>query len=540
MTQDKFFDRQYYLDILNRRINSFKDKYRQNIAFLGDELVGKTSIILHFLHRFIDNRVLLLYLDVRSEKFEYFARRFIGVLLYNFLINSGIALKEDLGFLINKSESFIPKTVAKAKSILADLERRKKDALFLELFSLCEGIYQETQKSCVIILDEFHNLEFMRIENLYREWAKILVSQKNTMFLITSSAKSRARKILSEKLSLLFGSFEIIKVEPLDLKTSDEFLQNRIGRLSLDKLLRNFLTSFAGGSPFYLEVLSAALCKIKSQDVTDNPITDHTIIESLQDLLYEETGVLNQRYYNYLRNILEKCINQDYIRILYCICNGHNRIKDMMRTLHKQKKEIVKLLNQLIELDVVDRNGDFFKISDRIFSFWLKFVHQKKTSTLSFDAEAKRQGFRKGISRMIEEFTFNSRKAIVERVEELLHLFENEGVYIGRKKLRLTNFREIKPLKFNYPNLREGLIGRTPDCLWIIAIKDDMLTDEDITDFSKECKRYRQRSQRRIFITPLDVDTNVRLRALEERIWTWNLDNLNLLCDLFNKPEIIL
>ena len=141
---------------------------------------------------------------------------------------------------------------------------------------------------------------------------------------------------------------------------------------------------------------------------------------------------------------------------------------------------------------------------------------------------------------MIKEFLADSNKAIVERVSELLHLFENDGVYIERKRLRLTNFREVKHLKFNRPRLKDGLIGRSGESLWIIAIKNDLLTEEDIAEFSKECKRYRKKLQKRIFISSSEIDTNVRLKALEEKIWPWNLNNLNLLCDLFNKPTIIL
>jgi AAA+ ATPase superfamily predicted ATPase len=100
MIQNKFFDRKYYLDILHKRVKALNEGYRQNIAILGDELVGKTSIILHFLSRLHDNRILPVYLSLRHESLEYFAKRFIGVLLYNFLNNSGINLKEDLNLKI--------------------------------------------------------------------------------------------------------------------------------------------------------------------------------------------------------------------------------------------------------------------------------------------------------------------------------------------------------------------------------------------------------------------------------------------------------
>mgnify|MGYP001769689107 FL=1 len=48
MIKDKFFDRRNYIQILEKRVSSLKEGYRQNIAIIGDENVGKTSIISKF------------------------------------------------------------------------------------------------------------------------------------------------------------------------------------------------------------------------------------------------------------------------------------------------------------------------------------------------------------------------------------------------------------------------------------------------------------------------------------------------------------
>ena len=72
-----------------------------------------------------------------------------------------------------------------------------------------------------------------------------------------------------------------------------------------------------------------------------------------------------------------------------------------------------------------------------------------------------------------------------------------------------------------------------------MAIKTEALTEADIADFSKECKRYHHKLQRKIMITLKEVDPNARLKALEEKIWTWDLNNLNQILDLFSKPRII-
>ena len=165
MIKDKFFDRKNYIQILEKRVSSLKEGYRQNIAIIGDENVGKTSIVAKFLVNFYDPKIIAVYLEVRPESLDGFARRFIGALLYNFLLNSGLPLKEDLTYLISKSSRYIPHTCASINFILHELSRRKKINIVTALFNLSELIHQETGKFTVLFLDEFHNLEEVEVKN---------------------------------------------------------------------------------------------------------------------------------------------------------------------------------------------------------------------------------------------------------------------------------------------------------------------------------------------------------------------------------------
>lgn len=535
MIKDNFFDRKQYLDILGKRIGDLKYGYRQNLAITGDELVGKTSIISKFLNKFYDNQIIILYLEVRPETLTTFSKRFIAVLLYNFLINSGIPLKEELDFLLKKSERFIPKTVEKIKSILGMLAGRNKNNVFVELLLLCEIFHQETGKFCVVILDEFHNLEKMGIKNLYREWSKLLISHKNTMYIIISSMKLKTKMILSKNLSLLFGNFELISVEPFDIKTSERYLEHRLSNSNLNTGLMNFIVHFTAGYPFYLEVIADEVLKSNEDNISMG-----TLVDILEKLLFDTSGILNQRFFNYIKCFLDSPYCNDYISILYLISSGHNKLKDISQILRHTKKELKSRINHLLDLDTITTSGDFLKINDRVFGFWLRFVYQERLRSLTFDAKSQKALFRENIEGMIQEFIFNAQRPVIERMTELLHLFEDEVVQIEKRRLRLNHFREIKPLELNHRSLKEGLIGRSKDSLWIIAFKYDLLTEDDIAEFAKECKKYRHKLQRRIIIALQDIDANARLRALEEKILTWDLNNLNQILDLFSKPRVII
>lgn len=527
--KEKLFGRDYYLDILEKRIINLKDGYRQNITVIGDELVGKTSIIYGLLDKFQDNRIIGIYLEARPESAASFARRFIGVLLYNFLLNSCIPLREDINFLLAKSQNFIPKTTEKIKLILNSIAKRKKSDLFTELLSLCEIVNQETGKFCVVVLDEFHNLESLGFKNLYRDWSRLLIQQKNTLYIITSSLKYRTREILAKNLSLLFGNFEVIQIEPFDTKTSEEYLRLKMDQEALSPGLRDFIVHFTGGYPWYLEIITEALKSSPQENLAD----------ILENLLFESSGVLNQRFSNYIKRLVDLPDNNDCLSILYLISNGNNKIKDIAHILHKQKKEVLQKINHLQQIDAVNRSADFLKINDRVFSFWLRFVYQEKLQSLTFDAKNQKTRFRDKIEGMIQEYITNAQKPLTERMGELLRLFENDMVQIERKKIRLNHFREIKPLEFNIGTLKEGLIGRSSESLWIMAFKEETLTEYDVTEFAKECKKYRHKLQRKIIVTFRDIDTNTRLKALEEKIWAWDLNNLNQILDLFYKPRVI-
>lgn len=530
MKKDNFFDRKEYLDMLEKRIRDLKDGYRQNIAVIGDELIGKTSIIFKFLSKFYDNHIIILYIETRPETLNSFIKRFIGVLLYNFLSNSGIPLREDLDYLMRKSGTYIPQTIKKIKNILSAAHRGKKNNILTELFSLCDTINQETGKFCVLILDEFHNLEGLGIKNLYREWSKLLITQKNILYIIISSLKFKAKTILSKNLSLLFGNFEVITVEPFDIRTSEQYLEQKLYGLNLDIASKNFIIHFTGGQPLYLDVISEAILNQNEKNLS----------EIIEKLIFNSSGILNQRFSNYVKRFLDSKYSNDYVYILYLISSGKNKIKDITHLLRKQKKEIILRINHLLELDTISRNGDFLKINDRVFAFWLKFVYQEKLQALTFDIKNQKEKFRDKIEDMIRDFCLNAEKPIVERMVELLRLFEDEMIEIERKKIRLNHFREIKPLEFNKMGLRDGLICRSQDCLWIMALKNDPLSEDDIAEFAKECKKYRHKLQRKVIITfQDDIDTNTRLKALEEKIWAWDISNLNQVLDFFSKPWVV-
>ena len=529
MQNNKFFDRKAYLDILHKRAIALKDGYRQNIALIGDELVGKTSLIHAFLDSFLDTRFVTVYVEARPETVQALCRRFAGILLYNFLAASGSPLKEDLDFLMEKAAVYIPKTVASARAVIADAERRKKENVFFELLSLPGLLHAETGKFCVLIVDEFQNLECLGVKSLYREWAQRLLSEKTSLYVIASSMPCKAKAILAGELSLLFGNFEVVTVEPFDIPTSIEFLSRRLQGCGAADHVRDLIVYFTGGNPWYLEVIGDALAQSRSVSLTD----------TLEDLLFTTSGVLHQRFAGSLKRFQDSQFSQEYLGILHLVSGGQNKIKEIAHILKKPASIIRQRVSYLVSIDVLRRWGDFLQLTDRVFGFWLKFVYQEKLQSLTFDAVNQKAMFRRNIEQMAQEYIASCSRPVSERIAELLRLFADEKVQIERRKVTLNHFREIKPLGFRGCGLKEGLLCRSLESLWIFGVSHDILSEEDIAEFARECKKYRSKLQQKIIIAMHDIDPNSRLKALEEKVWTWDINNVNQLLDLFSKPRII-
>lgn len=529
MIKSNFFGRQNYLELLKKRIGDLRYGYRQNLAVIGQESIGKTTLLFKFMESFFDSRIILIYLEIRPESVSCFAKRFIGVLLYNFLVNSGLELREDLDFLVEKSQKFIPKTVEKIKLVLTIINRRKKKDVFAQLLSLCEAVYSETGKHCVLIFDEFQNLESMGMKNLYSDWSKQLILSKNNMFILVSSFKNKSKAILSKHLSSLFGNFQEVLVEPFDIKTAKGYIDFKLQGRQLDEGLKDFLVDFTGGSPMCLEIITDAILNSKETSLS----------QLLEGLLFDSLGIFNERFSNCIKRLQDFKNSNDYISILYLIASGRNRLKDISQILRKPKNEIMPRVNFLLELDTITRSADFLKINDRVFGFWLRFVYQERLNSLTFDARNQKTKFRDRIEEIIQEFMAAASRPLLDRMNELLRLFEDETIQLERKKVRLNHFREVKPLEFGGRSLKDGILGRSNDYLWIVAVKQGFLTEEDIIDFMKECKKYKQKPQRRVLVTLNDIDTNARLRAMEEKIWTLDVNNLNQIFDLYCKPRVI-
>ena len=537
---NNFFDRRSIIDLLKRRVIDLKEGYRQNLAFLGNRYIGKTSILNKFINDLDDEVIVPIYVDMDQKDIYYLFSKFVGSMLYNFSKFKKLILQDDIDLLMESTKKTIPQTVEEIRKIKTNLAKGKLTEAYRDLISLPEIFTSESGMFCMIILDEFHNLEELTVSNVFQELGKRIMTQKRCIYIVTSSLSGVAKKILSEKLSLLFGNFESVPITAFDLKTSQAFIEQNLRGIRIGASLRNFLIDFMGGHPFYLNIISHELIHLSILH-KQNEVYLPLLTQAIENTIFNRWGIISRHFEFTINQLCNGKGNRILPAILISLANGKHKLLDISKDVELTKNVIIQKMNRLVDLGIVCKNGNFFHYEDKLIKYWIKYVYQKKLKAIDADPERQREQFKMELIDLINNFTVVSSKDLSSRIVELLHCFDNEFFNFNGRKYKLPLFNEITPLKADKsaPYGFHVIRATSSEGVWFIIFKEDTLCENDVNVFLTESKKLDEKPQRQIIISLSELDANARLRALQERMWIWNEKEINTLLTLFDKPYIM-
>ena len=533
---EKFFGREEVLELLNKRIFALKEGYRQNIALTGQSLMGKTSILHHFLSSIKHEEFITIYVEVIKEPFRSFANRFIATLLYNSLTKMGQRCGFDLEGLLEKAQEFLPETYTAIRHVYSCIDKGEIDDAYFNMLSLTSALKKEINRSCVVILDEFDNLELIGIKNPFLNFGKVIMIQKDTMYIVSSSRNQVIKKILSEKLSLLFGNFEIVKVSGFNAQTATLFIDTRLAGFEIEDTLKKFLIVFTDGNPFYLNhIIKKA--KETSFERMSNYIDADIIADAVIDLVYNANGAIHQYLTNFILDLIDTKHRDGYMALLIAISNGKNRLPVISKSVKAKQSEISKDLTHLSELGIISKNGVFYKIDDSVLEFWLKFVYQKRKELLVDGLLNRFELFKEEITSYISDFVEKSKEDMAQRAAELFNAFSNELVQIDSKQIRLPHFTKVEIIESRESKrlVAASFRGKT----WLVQPYEEIAAENDIIDYIRFIKKSADYNISNKIIIPLKgMEENAKLLAKELRISIWDISTFNNLLNIYRKTRV--
>lgn len=534
-----FCGRGSVLELLKKRVIGLKEGYRQNVALLGARYVGKTSILRNFLAGLEEENVVTVYLDLENKDFDYFLTQFTTGLLYSYSQNAKLPLHDDVRLLLESTKKFIPHTVQVIKKIYKDYQGKKTLTSFLGLLTLPEVFTNETGQSCVLVWDEFQDLEGLGIPHAFQHLGKKIMTQKRCLYVAASSYPQLARKILSEKLSLLFGNFETVDVEPFDFRTSREFICARLGTLKMAEPLCHFLIDFTGGYPLYLNLICQELVNagaVHKQGEIFIPL----FTQAVENTLFHPWGLINRHFELMTQEFCSPKGGQVVASLLISLAKGKQKIDDLRADCGITKNQALQKIHRLMEAGVVIKNGSVYYFKDKLFKYWVQYILQSRLRDVAPDVRKQSSRFQAEFHRAIESFQIDSRKDFSCRIVELLHCFDNEAFDLNGRRYKLPLFQKIIPLKLKNERGEDFSVIRAcaADSTWVIVLKNDNFGEAEVHTVMAESARLADKSRRHLIISLKDLDENTRLRALQEKFWIWNEREVKALLTLFDKPYI--
>jgi DNA-binding Lrp family transcriptional regulator len=538
---ESFFGRQEIIELLLKRASALKSGYRQNVAIIGHQQLGKTSILRHFLHTFKDPQILPIYVEIKFQALDYFVEQFSRSLLFECLKDKeNIQALEPLSDLNKKALPWIPKTVASIDEILKLLKQRHPEQAYSRLFELTSIAQQETGKHCIVVLDEFHRLGEFGIKNAFSDFGKRIMVQKDTMYLLSSSSFTVSKKILAEKLSLLFGNFERIYLEPFDFETSFGFLEKKLAPVQVPFELKYFLVAFTDGHPFFLETITTRLREVALAK-TENTLSKTTIAEVLLKLLFESQGVFYQFFMKLISPWTSSGSQGAPILVLTQLAKGVNKLKEISKAVNRSQEETSRCLQELVERELILKTGVFYRFHDKIFKFWIRHVYEKKELSL-LGVAANSEDFVRRVEDLIFEYEELLKIEPQERILKLFSRFQNEIVEFGEKRRQLPHFTEFIAVPKESQNLKgsaRGLIAKGHGRCWICKVVEEKATEKEVLDLLDKNLDKKIPSSTRVLVALKGVDENARLLAKEKKIFTLSLSRINMLMDVYGHLPMI-
>jgi DNA-binding MarR family transcriptional regulator len=356
------------------------------------------------------------------------------------------------------------------------------------------------------------------------------------MYVVSSSRNEAIRKIISEKLSLLFGNFEIVKVSNFDPVKAAEYVAVRLPGYEIEPGILKFIIDISDGNPFYLDKIASEAGKVARERMTSF-IGEETAAEAVLRLLYNSGGSIHQYLTSFILDLLDSRLKDSYVAALIAISEGKNKQADVARALKMKQADVAKLLLRLMEQGVISKNGAFYRIDDLMLAFWIKNVFDRRRKILIDGVIDKNGIFLNDIRAHIKAFIGESLKSADERALDLFGAFSNDLVQIDGKQVRLPHFTRVEIKRS--ADLSQFVSASFRGSYWLVRTYKKPVSENDVIAYIKNVKSFDSKVSSKIIIALNGIDDNSRLLAKELKIAVWDAQTFNTLLGIYGKKRIV-
>lgn len=535
--------------LICKRIEALEKGFRQNIGLIGPQGFGKSSILQDVYSQFSKIKTFIpIYVNVRYLGFENFVDSWCGSILTGLFAGQQNQPYSNLPSLLQAADPIVPQTVAKIRQLKKVIRREKNTASIRELFSITGFLAEESGKKVILMIDEFQELQKLPTQDPFAVLGREIMVEKDTLYLVSSSSPIKANEIFHDKLSMLFGNFEVIELAPFGFERTALYLDNAMPGITFSRDQKSFMIRLTNGHPRYLQIITERIRESLnrqenrelefSMDVSIN-VPKGKFIQAFHRELIDEGG----RLYHFMNQKMLACrgIAKDYspyLNAMLAITHGKRKTLAIAAHIEKKLSETKKILQRLMNEELIEKKGSFYTIEDTLFRFWLKEVFEAQSHIFEPSGRLLSEHLQNALLRQYEYSEIQNRKDLSVHLGRLFKEFRNDVLEVDHKKIRFPQFSEIAVHPDhgrNFPILAKGEKMR-----WICQVSRERVTEDDVVSFLDETKRFKKGTKKRMMFTLSGIDQNAKLLAQTSKIQLWDLRELNLMLDLYDLPKIIM
>lgn len=350
--KEEIIQRKHYLDELAK--NSDK-----NISIIGKRKVGKTLLVKEHLKN-LDKKFFPVYIDLENFNLtpESFSVEFVGKVLFSLEPKNISDYKnyKDINLLTKKAQKISENLFEIVNLIKNELEKinPNKKSLIINAFKFLEIFSEKISKKITICFDNFENILSLNNFSDIKDILSIInFSAKNVRYIITSS-------LIKKFQNLNFFVLEMKNFEKSEALLLSKKIFNKIPDSDFETLYK-----ITQGHPYIIQCIAPQYNK------------SGNIKKSFFAELLSSNGSIN----NYCKSSIFFYLN--YARgetllwnILRVVSEKDLRLSEIAREIYRSAPVTKAMLERLIAVDLVLKEGRTFHISDEVIKLWLKLTYQ--------------------------------------------------------------------------------------------------------------------------------------------------------------------
>jgi AAA+ ATPase superfamily predicted ATPase len=363
VAEDAFCNRRKEIEELLRAIEN-----NEKLLVYSERRLGKTSLIQLVMNRLPEGEYLCVYIDLWPTDGE-----------ISFITSAAKAISEAMsttaGKLLDNARAFFGSlkpqiTVDDSRKpvVTFGISRVGKPTLEMdEVLTAPAKIANQRKRKVLIVFDEFQQILEYDTDIIERRLRSIIQTHENVSYIFLGSRKHLIQKMFMDSSHPLYRAAGHYPLRTISQEDWLPFIKKRF--LDADKQISDeeihSICRSTEGHPFYTQHLCHViweLCEAKSQVTED-------MIKSAVDILLDRES--------YAYTTLWESLAKNQRRFLYGLARERDNIKpyaaDFIRPYGlSSASSVQRVIEALLERDIVDRDNDSFVITDRFFSIWIR------------------------------------------------------------------------------------------------------------------------------------------------------------------------